>query len=112
MCKDKSFTSFRENKTTVFAFYINKSEETNVPNTASTKIKKAMPIKAQPKITHENIVGIPGLEPRITGPESVVLPITPYPNHGLLQIAKLRHSAIISENGLLKKLGYQGSNLE
>ena len=25
-------------------------------------------------------VGIPGLEPRITGPESVVLPITPYPN--------------------------------
>lgn len=25
-------------------------------------------------------VGIPGLEPGITGPESVVLPITPYPN--------------------------------
>ena len=26
------------------------------------------------------VVGIPGLEPGITGPESVVLPITPYPN--------------------------------
>ena len=26
------------------------------------------------------LVGIPGLEPGITGPESVVLPITPYPN--------------------------------
>ncbi len=26
------------------------------------------------------MVGIPGLEPGITGPESVVLPITPYPN--------------------------------
>ena len=25
-------------------------------------------------------VGVPGLEPGKTGPESVVLPITPYPN--------------------------------
>ena len=26
------------------------------------------------------LVGVPGLEPGKTGPESVVLPITPYPN--------------------------------
>ena len=30
------------------------------------------------------IVGILGLEPKMTGPESVVLPITPYPNIYLL----------------------------
>src|SRR6478609_1879882 len=27
-----------------------------------------------------SLAGVPGLEPRLTEPESVVLPITPYPN--------------------------------
>ncbi len=34
------------------------------------------------------LVGIPGLEPGITGPESVVLPITPYPNFSFSNVGK------------------------
>ena len=41
-----------------------------------TKTKKASEESLKPSL----LVGIPGLEPGITGPESVVLPITPYPN--------------------------------
>jgi hypothetical protein len=36
--------------------------------------------------------GVPGLEPRLTEPESVVLPITPYPNGFAVPIA-IRTSA-------------------
>lgn len=36
--------------------------------------------KKDSDISKSFFVGIPGLEPGITGPESVVLPITPYPN--------------------------------
>ena len=41
-----------------------------------TKTKKASEESLKPSL----LVGIPGREPGITGPESVVLPITPYPN--------------------------------
>ena len=34
-----------------------------------------------------DLAGILGLEPRLTGPEPVVLPITPYPNGGGLSAA-------------------------
>ena len=36
------------------------------------------------------IVGVPGLEPGKTGPESVVLPITPYPNLGIFKMPSRR----------------------
>ena len=42
----------------------------------STKTVEASEFNLKPPL----LVGIPGLEPGITGPESVVLPITPYPN--------------------------------
>ena len=37
-------------------------------------------------VTDDSLVGVPGLEPGKTGPESVVLPITPYPNHWRLSL--------------------------
>ena len=36
------------------------------------------------------IVGVPGLEPGKTGPESVVLPITPYPNLRIFKMPSRR----------------------
>ena len=46
------------------------------------------------------LVGIPGLEPGITGPESVVLPITPYPNY---------IAATLLRNPLISELRCKGS---
>ena len=41
--------------------------------------------------------GVPGLEPRTNEPESLVLPITPYPkgqNRGLDRLSSLTHDAV------------------
>ena len=62
-------------------------------------------------------VGIPGLEPGITGPESVVLPITPYPNfrlrliYGCLLLKQIKRMKLYLFSSFVW-LGYQGSNLE
>ena len=62
-------------------------------------------------------VGIPGLEPGITGPESVVLPITPYPNfrlrliYGCLLLKQIKRVKLYLFSPSVW-LGYQGSNLE
>lgn len=55
-------------------------------------------------------VGVPGLEPGKTGPESVVLPITPYPNHfeskkpsRLLKRGDYLYSSVVIRLGLEPK---------
>lgn len=52
------------------------SQTARLDKGGETKTKKASEESLKPSL----LVGIPGLEPGITGPESVVLPITPYPN--------------------------------
>lgn len=44
--------------------------------------------------TNSYVAGIPGLEPRMTVPETVVLPITPYPNGKPLLVNEQQHQEI------------------
>src|SRR5580704_17847834 len=55
------------------------------------------------------VAGVPGLEPRLTGPEPVGLPITPYPNarQGLAARVRPRSLADSARAGPLTGLHYR-----